>query len=165
MIDYANNLPELIHNWIEEGKEIVEPNMVESWKDMVYNRAIGLYKGFEIECAISIIKSLNSGDRFEYANSILESQNHSGASYALTCNIVAKFSKRGTEFVKWIKASKKVVDPNNILESDLLRSLEEANKILLFTYNKLNNLTTDDYAKGGDKEIRDMIKEYLRLND
>jgi hypothetical protein len=53
----------------------------------------------------------------------------------------------------------------NVLESDLWQSLEEAKKILLFTYNKLNNMTTEQYSKGNDKEIRDMIAKFLDIKE
>ena len=53
---------------------------------------------------------------------------------------------------------------DEILDSDLWQSLEEAKKILLFTYNKLNNLTSDEFTKGGDIEIRDRIAKFLGID-
>ena len=59
----------------------------------------------------------------------------------------------------------KIVDSDSILKSDLWQSLEEAKKILLFTYNELSNMTTDKFSRGGDKEIRNKIKDFLNIED
>jgi hypothetical protein len=52
-----------------------------------------------------------------------------------------------------------------ILESDLWQSLEEANRILRLAYDKLCDMTTEEFSHGGDKEIRDMIAKWLRIGD
>lgn len=59
----------------------------------------------------------------------------------------------------------KLIDPESILNSDLWQSLEEAKKILLFAYNELANMTTDEFSKGGDTEIRNKIKDFLNIED
>jgi len=59
----------------------------------------------------------------------------------------------------------KIFVSNELLESDVWQSLEEARKLLLFTYNKLNNLTTEQFANGEDKVIRDEIAKFLDIEE
>jgi len=52
-----------------------------------------------------------------------------------------------------------------VLNSDSWRTLEEAQKVLLFAYNSLCNMTTDEFSKGEDREIRRKIAECLNIDE
>ena len=52
-----------------------------------------------------------------------------------------------------------------VLNSDLWQTLEEAQKVLLFAYNSLCNMTTDEFSKGEDREIRRKIAECLNIDE
>ena len=44
-----------------------------------------------------------------------------------------------------------------------LEWMEEAEEILRFTYQRLSDMTTDEFSKGGDKDIRDRIENFLGI--
>jgi hypothetical protein len=43
--------------------------------------------------------------------------------------------------------------------------LWQARNILLFTYNRLNNMTTEEFQRGADKPIREKIAKFLQIDE
>ena len=96
-------IPELIKEWIEKGKNILDDKYLELWNKIVPIRLDDLYKGFELGACLDIVKELNAGCTLNEAKLIIESQGHSGMSFGLVCSMVEAFCDRGTEFLKFVK--------------------------------------------------------------
>lgn len=46
-----------------------------------------------------------------------------------------------------------------------LEWIEEAEKILRFVYERLSNMTTEQFSKGEDYEIRERILKFLGIDE
>lgn len=97
-------IPHLITEWIEKGKTILEEKYHELWAECVPIRLDDLYFGEELGACLDIVGPLNKGCTLEEANTIIESQGHSGMSFALVCAMVASFCERGKDFVEYVKS-------------------------------------------------------------
>lgn len=87
-----------IPEWIKKGEEFIYPERAEEWKKCVEARASDLYHGMDLDAAIEIMEKLESGATLDEAKELLDSQDHSGASYGMVRNIIFSFSKQGPEF-------------------------------------------------------------------
>lgn len=100
--EHKAKIPELTEYWKKKGREILEEDRIELWDKIVPVRLNDLYKGWELGCCLDIIKTLNNGGTFAEAKRIMNDQNHSGMSWALTKSMVKELCSRGEEFAKYI---------------------------------------------------------------
>ena len=77
----------------------------ELWDKIVPIRLGDLYRGMELGCSLDIIEILNNGGHFSVAEDEINSQDHSGMSYGLVCNMIREFCDRGENFVGYITDS------------------------------------------------------------
>jgi len=96
-------IPELTKEWIEKGNKILDEQYHEKWAKCVPIRLDDLYRGFELEATIDIVKELNAGCELDKAKEIIEGQGHSGTSFGLVCSMVKSFCNRGAEFVAYVR--------------------------------------------------------------
>jgi hypothetical protein len=97
-------IPQLTKEWIEKGNSILDKEYHETWAKCVPIRLADLYRGMELQATIDIVKELNAGCELEEAKKIIDEQGHSGMSFGLVCSMVMAFSKRGEEFVKYVRS-------------------------------------------------------------
>ena len=100
-----------IPDWIKRGEGFIYPERAEEWKKCVEARANDLYHGIDLDAAIEIMEKLESGATLDEAKELLDSQNHSGASYGMVRNIIFSFSKQGPEF--WEHTAYGEISPEN----------------------------------------------------
>jgi len=102
--EYRDSLPVKIKEWIKKGVEVLDADYVVEWCRIVPIRADDLYHGMEIDASLEIIELLNSGGTLKDAKTIIDGQGHSGMSYGLVGSMVKAFSKRGSEFVDFLRS-------------------------------------------------------------
>lgn len=100
-----------IPDWIKRGEGFIYPERAEEWKKCVEARASDLYHGRDLDAAIEIMEKLESGATLDEAKELLDSQDHSGASYGMVRNIIFSFSKQGPEF--WEHTAYGEISPEN----------------------------------------------------
>lgn len=100
-----------IPDWIKRGEGFIYPERAEDWKKCVEARASDLYHGMDLDAAIEIMEKLESGATLDEAKELLDSQDHSGASYGMVRNIIFSFSKQGPEF--WEHTAYGEISPEN----------------------------------------------------
>ena len=89
-----------IPEWIKRGERFIYPERAEEWKKCVEARASDLYHGMDLDAAIEIMEKLESGATLDEAKELLDSQDHSGASYGMVRNIIFSFAKQGPKFLE-----------------------------------------------------------------
>lgn len=87
--------------FMKRGQEIIAPERMGRWEECVDIRLGDLYEGWDLDAALDIIEKLNADCSFAEAKKMIEDQNHSGSSYAITLSIIDTFSERGEEFRKY----------------------------------------------------------------
>ena len=102
--EHEQAIPRLTKEWIEKGSRILDTKYLDLWAKIVPIRLKDLYRGFELGACLEIVEQLNKGTELEKVKSLIEDQGHSGMSFGLVCSMVAEFSDRGTEFVKYARA-------------------------------------------------------------
>lgn len=112
-----NNCNNGIENWIKRGMAFVFPEMAQLWEECVKVRASDLYRGFEVDCALAIMEKLEKGATFEEAKQLLDSQKHSGTSWALTRHIIFTFYKTGPEFWEYTAFGELSDETKEIIEN------------------------------------------------
>lgn len=95
-------IPSLTITWMKKGREVLTEDKWKLWDEIVPIRLGDLYKGMELGCCLDIIKILKNGTLDE-AKKEIESQNHSGISFGLVCNMIKAFCPKGKEFVKYVE--------------------------------------------------------------
>ena len=100
-----------IPEWIKRGEGFIYPERAEEWKKCVEARASDLYHGMDLDAAIEIMEKLESGATLDEAKELLDSQDHSGASYGMVRNIIFSFAKQGPEF--WEHTAYGEISPEN----------------------------------------------------
>ena len=103
---------EMIPEWIERGKKLIEPEKFSEWEKCVEIRARDIYNGKDLEDALEIMKLLDEGGALKEAWNILDKREHSASSYAIIESIIATFSKRGKEFLDFGR--------KNLVDNDLI---------------------------------------------
>ncbi|MDF2841650.1 MAG: hypothetical protein K0R00_76 [Herbinix sp.] len=93
-------LPARIERLKKAGRELIHKELWEDWDKMVTVRAKDIYKGFEVDSSLKIIKVLTEDEDIESAVKVIRSQGHSGMSYSLVREIVRRFGVRGEEFAE-----------------------------------------------------------------
>lgn len=93
---------ENIPKFIEEGKKLIYPQRYKKWADCVEIRVEDIYHGKDLECALDVMKLLNSGATYQQAYDLVKEQNHSGTSYSMVMSMITNFSKRGPAFYRFV---------------------------------------------------------------
>ena len=102
--EHEEAIPKLTIEWVEKGKKILDEKYHKLWTKIVPIRLDDLYRGMELGNCLEIVEQLNKGTELEKVKPLIEDQGHSGMSFGLVCSMVAEFSDRGTEFVKYARA-------------------------------------------------------------
>lgn len=100
--EHQDAIPELTKEWMEKGRNFVQPEKLELWDKCVPIRLSDLYRGMELGACEEIITALNKGCTMEEAKTIINNQGHSGMSYGLVRSMVREFSDRGHEFAAYV---------------------------------------------------------------
>ena len=97
-------IEELAKEYIEKAKGVIVDEKLDYWAKIVPIRLGDLYEGMELQATLDIIISLGENkDDFESAKKVLDSQGHSGHSYALIISMLSEFSPNGEKLVEWLK--------------------------------------------------------------
>ena len=103
--------------FMKRGQEIIAPERLGRWEECVDIRLGDLYEGWDLDAALDIIEKLNADCSFAEAKKIIEDQNHSGSSYAITLSIIDTFSERGGEFRKYSRdVDRGIIQPEPVQE-------------------------------------------------
>lgn len=94
----------LIPQFVKDGFEMAYPGRFKEWLDMIVEN-IQYYE--LLKCIVETMKALSDGDSFVLAEKILKQAPLSESSYGYCLWQIAKFSKKGTRFLKqvWINMS------------------------------------------------------------
>lgn len=111
-----------IDTWVERGNELIYEERQDDWRKCVEVRANDLYNGEDLEAALAIMEALDKGATIEEANELFKKQDHSGASAAMTRNIILHFSKQGPKFYRETAAY------INSEADEIIRGIEEENQ-------------------------------------
>lgn len=120
-----------ISNWIERGKKLIYPQREEDWVEYVKTDAKGLYHGNTVVQTLEIMKLLDKGASFQEVHDVIDSQNHSGGSYAVVMASIMEYSKRGPEYYRYVdkeptpatqKYLEKIEKENKQFEQELAQS-------------------------------------------
>jgi hypothetical protein len=101
--EHKENIPNLAKLYMDKGRFILDMDKWEDWDKIVPIRLNDLYKGMELKDCLDIIKILNNSGTLKEAKEILDSQDHSGISYGLVCQLVKEFCRRGQEFFDYVR--------------------------------------------------------------
>lgn len=101
--EFQENLPNSIERWKARARTILPKDKLEYWDTIVPIRANDLYQGMELDQCLDLVEMLNNRCSLDEAKTKVESQNHSGMSFGLICQMVSKFSDRGQEFVEYVR--------------------------------------------------------------
>lgn len=101
--EHQESIPSLTEVWKQKGREVLSEDKWEYWDKIVPIRLGDLYHGMELGCCLDIVKILNNNGTLDEAKAMIESQNHSGMSWGLVCNMVRTFCDRGHEFATYVK--------------------------------------------------------------
>lgn len=127
------------------GKKYIYPQRKEEWERCVDIRIRDIYEGMDVNWAIQVMMKLDKDDEnsLEEAHKLLNSQEHSGASYMISLAIVRDFAKRGPEFAR--KVYKQEFGGFPIAKKDIekreehLLKIERENKIFEEEIRELKN--------------------------
>ena len=101
--DHKDKMPELVVEWNRKGEKILDPEYLDKWYDCVPIRLGDVYRGMELGACLELVDALNSNQSFDDVSKILSDQGHSGMSHGLVCSMVKSFSKRGVDFLSYLK--------------------------------------------------------------
>ncbi len=146
-----------IPDWVKQGESLIYPERLEEWKTCVESRAATIYSGNDLDAALAIMEKLESGASLDEAKKLLDSQDHSGFTSAMTKRIVFAFSKRGPEFLEYVD--------KDYLSSEDRKAIEDKKR----ENAELEALHREDSAKEGsdrtaeEKEILNFSAEKQAL--
>lgn len=84
--------PELIAAAVERGAKVIEPALMETWKDCVKQSYDALYKGHDVTATLDLLEAIDQGQDWKEVKQIFEDQGHSGMSAGLVGHMVQEFS-------------------------------------------------------------------------
>ena len=108
--------------WIDEGKKMIYPEKFNSWETCVGKMADSRLRGKPIEMALSIMKVLDSGESLRVASYLLNSDDKIVNN--LVEKIVLNYSKRGPEFMEYIRGMDLNDSEKKIIESVKAKNAE-----------------------------------------
>src|SRR5574344_1594669 len=94
--EHQEAIPKLTQEYIKKGHAILSKDKWELWDKCVPVRLADLYKGWELDCCLDIISSIQK-ESIEQAISVMKNQGHSGMSWGLMKSMIKTFSDRGEE--------------------------------------------------------------------
>ena len=99
----SNGYLQLIEKWKNEGYKYIFPQKKASWEACVEDYAThNNFFGKDIECALVIMKELNSGKPLSEIAKLINSTMHKNAIYfQYTNKLVLEYSKRGPEYFRF----------------------------------------------------------------
>lgn len=100
--EFKKNLNVLEKEWMRKGKQVLTEDVWQIWSDIMPKSLNGIYQGLELEASLDIAQILNNNGTLEQAKEKMNSQNHSGTSFMLVCQIVRRVTKRGEEFATYV---------------------------------------------------------------
>lgn len=86
----------------QKGREVLAEKYWSDWDTAVGKRVGGMYNGKDMEACLEIVEALNNGCSLDKAKTIIDNQNHSGASHSLVVSEVMAFCDRGVDFAKFV---------------------------------------------------------------
>ena len=96
--EYEKKIPELTKSYIEKGHQIISPSYWTKYDEIVDASLHGMYKGFDLDCALELIQMLNNKDDISKVGKKMRMQNHSGWSAVVVKHMVKDLCDRGIIF-------------------------------------------------------------------
>ncbi len=119
----AEEIPAEISEKIAIGNTLIYPERQREWEKYVKAN-----NGSELDVAIPVMEALENGASFEEASKIMENTN-SIESFAMAMSIIAKFSKKGVEFFRYVSKDK-ALDPEN---EKFLQKISQENEHMIMS--------------------------------
>ena len=91
-------IPELTKAYIEKGHQIISPSYWTKYDEIVDASLHGMYKGFDLDCALELIQMLNNNEKIFEVEKKMNLQSHSGWSAAVVKHMVKDLCDRGIIF-------------------------------------------------------------------
>lgn len=98
--EHKAKIPELTKKYIEEGRKVIAKKYWKLWDECVPIRLDDIYRGWELDCCLDIIKALNENKSFKEIQKIFGEQEHSGMSAGLLKSMLYSFHDKGKELIK-----------------------------------------------------------------
>lgn len=96
--EYEQKIPELTKFYIEKGHQIIAPSYWNKYDEIVDASLHGMYKGFDLDCALELIQMLNNNDKIFEVEKKMNLQSHSGWSASVVRMMVKDLCDRGIIF-------------------------------------------------------------------
>lgn len=96
--EYEKKIPELTKSYIEKGHQIIAPSYWTKYDEIVDASLHGMYKGFDLDCALELIQMLNNKDDISEVGKKMRMQDHSGWSAVVVKHMVKDLCDRGIIF-------------------------------------------------------------------
>ena len=96
--EYEQKIPELTKAYIEKGHQIISPSYWTKYDEIVDASLHGMYKGFDLDCALELIQMLNNNEKIFEVEKKMSLQSHSGWSAAVVKHMVKDLCDRGIIF-------------------------------------------------------------------
>lgn len=96
--EYEQKIPELTKFYIEKGHQIISPSYWNKYDEIVDASLHGMYKGFDLDCALELIQMLNNNDKIFEVEKKMNLQSHSGWSASVVRMMVKDLCDRGIIF-------------------------------------------------------------------
>lgn len=102
--EHESKIPSLTVAFKNKARGIIREEMLSSWDEVVPIRLNDLYRGMELEAALTLIEMLDVNHcALEEAGKEFSDQGHSGMSAGLMFAMMKTFCIRGQEFVDYIE--------------------------------------------------------------
>ena len=96
--EYEQKIPELTKSYIEKGHQIITPSYWTKYDEIVDASLHGMYKGFDLDCALELIQMLNNKNEISEVIKKMKLQGHSGWSIGVVRMMVKDLCDRGIIF-------------------------------------------------------------------
>lgn len=96
--EYEQKIPELTKAYIEKGHQIIAPSYWTKYDEIVDASLHGMYKGFDLDCALELIQMLNNKNEISEVGKKMRMQDHSGWSAVVVKHMVKDLCDRGIIF-------------------------------------------------------------------
>lgn len=96
--EYEQKIPELTKAYIEKGHQIISPSYWTKYDEIVDASLHGMYKGFDLDCALELIQMLNNNEKIFEVEKKMSLQSHSGWSAIVVKHMVKDLCDRGIIF-------------------------------------------------------------------
>lgn len=96
---FQKRLPKLEEKYIKLGSRYIDDSLIPKWKKCVEVRVRDIYHGYEVACAIKIMKAVFDNKSNEEIQVMFLKQNHSGGSAYVLKSILREFCSRDMSFL------------------------------------------------------------------